>query len=267
VLRELAGVLATSVALAPALVAAQLGDAARRGAVGISDALAALGIAERPRDVVALTGGRSNAVVRLQLAGQTVVLKHALAGGSVLALGARLSGPQPYPSELSPTARIRREAAALQQLARAGVRAPRVLAANPDAAVLLLEYLEGRTLAATLGGRRIAAHIAAYRRAIDAAHAADLVLNDAHPGNALVVGDDVALIDLEFAEPAAGLADPASRRAFDLAYAAAYFTPTERRIFLGDAGAYDLRVAAWADRLAGYAPLFAYEAARQRRAA
>lgn len=79
-------------------------------------------------------------------------------------------------------------------------------------------------------------------------------------------GDTVALIDLEFAEPAHVVADPGRRRAFDLAYAAAYFTPAERTVFLGDA-ARDPHVAEETARLAGYAPLFAYEAARQRRAA
>jgi hypothetical protein len=267
VLREVAGIVATSLALAPALVAAQLTDAATRGVLGISGALAALGIAEQPREVVALTGGRSSAVYRLRFATETLVLKHALAGGSVLALGARICGPQRYPDDLSPAARIRREAAALAQLTRAGVHAPRVIAANPAAAVLLVEHLGGEPLPATLARPGAARRIAAYRRALDAAHAAGIVLNDAHPGNTLVSGDHVALIDLEFAERATELTDPALHRAFDLAYAAAYFTPSERRIFLGEAGTTDPRVATEAKRLAGYAPLFAYEAARQRRAA
>jgi Phosphotransferase enzyme family len=266
-LREAIGVVATSLALAPVLVAAHLRDAATRGAREISDALTALGIRERPREVVALTGGRSSAVYRLRFATKTLVLKHALAGGSVLALGARLCGPQPYPDALSPAARTRREADALAQLACAGVRVPRVVAVDPAAALLLVEHLDGEPLPATLARSGAAARIAAYRCALDAAHAAGLVLNDAHPGNTLVDGNDVALIDLEFAERASELADPAARRAFDLAYAAAYFTPAERRAFLGDAGALDLRIAAQTQRLAGYAPLFAYEAARQRRAA
>jgi len=263
--REAARIAVTSVVLAPALLAARLADA-RRGALGIAGALAALGIAERPRAVAALSGGRSSAVHRLELATRTLVLKRALAGGSVLALGARLCGPQPYPVELSASARTRREAAALRRLARAGVRAPRVVAVNPEAALLLLEYLDGEPLPATLARPGAAARIAAYRRAIDAAHAAGLVLNDAHPGNALVIGDDIALIDLEFAERAADVGDAEERRAFDLAYAGAYFAPAERRVFLGR-DAHDSRVAAAVRQLAGYAPLFAYESARLRRAA
>ena len=129
-LREALGVVATSVALAPALLAAQVVDAF---ALGVPGALAALGIAEQPRSIVALAGGRSSAVYELQFARETVVLKHAMTGGSVLAFGARLCGPQPYPGELSPVARVRREVAALQALARAGIPAPRVIAANPTA--------------------------------------------------------------------------------------------------------------------------------------
>ena len=260
-LREALGIVATSVALAPSLVAARLADAATRGALGIPGALAALGIAERPRDVIALTGGRSSAVYELRFARATLVLKHALEGGSVLARGARRCGPQPYPADLSPEARVAREAAALDRLAGAGVRAPRVIAANPAAAVLLLEHVAGVPLPATLASSGAPTRIAAYRDALDAAHAAGLVLNDAHPGNALVEGDRIALIDLEFAE----LSTNADRRAFDLAYAASYLTAAERRVFLRDE--LDLRVAAAARRLAGFAPLFAYESARQRKVA
>ena len=263
-LREALGVVATSVALAPALLAAQVVDAF---APGIPGALAALGIAEQPHSVRALAGGRSSAVYELRFARATVVLKHAMTGGSVLAFGARLCGPQPYPDELSPAARVRREAAALEALARAGIlRGPadksgkmivaRVIAANPAAAVLLLEHVPGTPLSRAGG----TAPVRAYRRALDAVHAAGWVLNDAHPGNALVDGDRVALIDLEFAERST---DP-DRHAFDLAYAAAFFTGAEREIFLGEP---DLRVTRASRRLAGFAPLFAYEAARQRRAA
>lgn len=257
-LREALGIVATTVALAPALVAAQLSDTATRNALGIPGALAALGIAEQPREVVALTGGRSSAVHELRFAHGSLVLKHALAGGSVLALGAKLCGPQPYPTELSPSARVRREAVALEILAAAGIVAPRVIAANPAAGLLLLEFLPGSPLPTTLARPDATKRIRAYRRALDAAHLAGLVLNDAHPGNALVVGDQIALIDLEFAERSI---DPA-RRAFDLAYAAAYFTPAERAVFLAGT---DVRAAA--AKLAGYAPLFAYEAGQQRRAA
>jgi hypothetical protein len=256
VLREALGIVVTSVALAPALVAARLSDAATRGALGIPGALAALGIAEQPREVIALTGGHSSAVYELRFARATLVLKHALEAGSILARGARRCGPQPYPVDLSPAARTAREAAALDHLARAGVRAPRVIAVNAAAGMLLLEHVPGVPLPRASSP----AGILAYRAALDAAHAAGLVLNDAHPGNALVDGGRIALIDLEFAERSS---DP-SRRAFDLAYAAAYFNAAERRVFLRDE--HDLRVAAATRKLAAYAPLFAYEAARQRAA-
>jgi hypothetical protein len=76
----------------------------------------------------------------------------------------------------------------------------------------------------------------------------------------------VTLIDLEFAEHAADVTDVAARRAFDLAYAAAFFTAAERPIFLAAAGA-GADVARAAARLDELAPLFAYERRRQRRAA
>ncbi|HET9990448.1 MAG TPA: lipopolysaccharide core heptose(II) kinase RfaY [Kofleriaceae bacterium] len=255
-LREALGVVATSVALAPALLAAQVVDAF---ALGIPGALAALGIAEQPRSVIALAGGRSSAVYELRFAHATVVLKHAMTGGSVLAFGARLCGPQPYPAALSPEARVRREAAALAGLARAGIVAPRVIAANPAAAVLLLEHVPGTPLS-RIGGPERRDHVRAYRRALDAVHAAGWVLNDAHPGNALVDDHRIALIDLEFAERSR---DP-DRHACDLAYAAAFFTGDERQIFVGEP---DPRIARASERLTGFAPLFSYEAARQRRAA
>jgi hypothetical protein len=203
-----------------------------------------------------LGGGRSSAVYELRFAHATVVLKHAMTGGSVLAFGARLCGPQAYPAALSPVARVEREAAALAALARAGIVAPRVIAANPAAAVLLLEHVPGTPLS-RIGGAK---PVRAYRRALDAVHAAGWVLNDAHPGNALVHAGQVALIDLEFAERSH---DP-DRHAGDLAYAAAFFTGADREVFLGEP---DPRVARASERLAGYAPLFSYEAARQRRAA
>lgn len=263
-LREALGVVATSVALAPALFAAQVVDAF---AVGVPGALAALGIAEQPRSIIALAGGRSSAVYELRFARATVVLKHAMTGGSVLAFGARLCGPQPYPGDLSPAARVQREAAALEALARAGIGwgpadksgkkiVPRVIAANPAAAVLLLEHVPGTPLSRAGGVE----HVRAYRQALDAVHAAGWVLNDAHPGNALVDRGRVVLIDLEFAERS----DDPDRHAFDLAYAAAFLGGRERDAFLGE---HDLRVARASRRLAGFAPLFSYEAARQKRVA
>lgn len=251
--REALGVVAAGVALAPAMLAAQVVDAF---ALGVPGALAALGIAEQPRALRPLSGGRSSAVYELRFARGTAVLKHALIGGSVLAFGARLCGPQPYPEDLTPTARVEREAAALAGLARAGIPTPRLIAANPAAAVMLLERVPGTPLSRNAG----TAQLRAYRRALDAVHAAGWVLNDAHPGNALGEGERIALIDLEFAEPSL---DP-DRHAFDLAYAASFLRGAERAAFLGEP---DLRVRRAIRRLAGFAPLFSYEAARQRRAA
>jgi hypothetical protein len=95
-----------------------------------------------------------------------------------------------------------------------------------------------------------------------------VVLTDGHPGNALVSpAGEVTLIDLEFAEHAAelGAAAFASRCAFDVAYAAAYFTPAERAVFLAAARP---RAAPRAEpRIDELGLLFALERRRQRRAA
>src|SRR5262249_17643430 len=115
------------------MLAARIAD--RMLTFDASSAVRTLGIVERPLDVPRMMGGRSSAVYRLtfpsgsnrqdaktpswgsildrapglaawRLGGcSDLVLKHALASGSVLALGARLAGPQPYPSDLSPGAR------------------------------------------------------------------------------------------------------------------------------------------------------------------
>jgi aminoglycoside phosphotransferase (APT) family kinase protein len=177
------------------------------------------------------------------------VLKQALAAGSILALGARAFGPQPYPLALGTKARIAREASALCALRDAGVAVPRVHAVRGSS--LLLEHVAGEPLPRTLARPGAEVRIAAYARALRAVHAAGYVLNDAHPGNALVDGDRVTLIDLEFAERCS----LPERRAFDLAYAASYFTAAERRVF------------GVAPITGMYAPLFAYERERQRRAA
>jgi len=201
------------------------------------------------RSATRLGGGRSNAVWRVDVDGQTLVLKQALAAGSILALGARAFGPQPYPLALGTKARIAREASALCALRDAGVTVPRVHAVRGSS--LLIEHVAGEPLPKTLARPGAPERIAAYARALRAVHAAGYVLNDAHPGNALVDGDRVTLIDLEFAERCS----LPERQAFDLAYAASYFTAAERRVF-------------GAEPITGvYAPLFAYERERQRRAA
>jgi hypothetical protein len=220
------------------------------------------------RSATRLGGGRSNAVWRVEVAGAasavdaagaaraalsipagTYVLKQALAAGSILALGARAFGPQPYPLALGTKARIAREASALCALRDAGVCVPRVYGVRGSS--LLLEHVPGEPLPRTLARPGAEARIAAYARALRAVHAAGYLLNDAHPGNALVDGERVTLIDLEFAERCS----LPERQAFDLAYAASYFTAAERRVF----GA--------APITGVYAPLFAYEREHQRRAA
>ncbi|MFT3693208.1 MAG: aminoglycoside phosphotransferase family protein [Kofleriaceae bacterium] len=333
VVRSAIGIAATSIRLAPSLIAARVEDASTR-LLGVRHALALLGVVETPSRVRVLTGGRSSLVWEVTLSSGAFVVKRALESGSVLARGARLAGPQPYPAELSPSARIAREVTALRALAVAGVRVPRVIAVNVPAAVMLVEKLDGASLLGTVfklskyevqvcetnmgtvsklskygpqprevssaatnttstsrasvsttfrrlervtltswipsltSGRGVSPAtltswipspseklIRAYRSALDRAHAAGWVLNDAHPGNALVDGDDIALIDLEFAERST---DPA-RVEFDLAYAAQYFTAAERAIFLADTRVDETE-------LEGYAPLFAYEANRLRAA-
>ncbi len=271
----LARVAAAGALLAPAALGAHLAGAAARAWLELDAArrcLAELGVAERPRALVRLGGGRSNLVYRVELAARTLVLKRALPAGTLLALAARWVGPQPFARDVTAPARIAREARALATLASAGVRVPRLVAASPRGGVLLAEHVAGEPLPRALARPGAGDRIAAYARALRAAHRAGVVLTDGHPGNALVSpAGDVTLIDLEFAEHAADLGPAvfAERCAFDVAYAAAYFTPRERAVFLEAAGprAAAPRLGDDAPRLDDYASLFALERRRQRRAA
>jgi hypothetical protein len=288
----LARVAAAGALLAPAAICAHLAGAATRAWLELGAAarcLAALGVAERPRALVRLGGGRSNAVYRVDLAGRSLVLKRALPAGTLLAFAARWVGPQPFARDVSATARIAREARALATLADAGVRVPRLVGADPQAGLLLVEHVAGEPLPRALARPGAAERITAYARAVRAVHAAGVTLTDGHPGNALVAPDgDITLIDLEFAEHAADLGPAAfaERCAFDLAYAAAYLTPRERERFLAAAARIAPVVAATtspgdpridpvvaattslrSSRIAELEPLFALERRRQRRAA
>jgi hypothetical protein len=256
---------AASALLAPAAIGTRLASAATRSRIEADCArseLVALGVFEQPLAIEALGGGRSNAVYKLRFATRTLVLKVALSEGTLLAFAARLVGPQPYARDVSAAARIAREARALDLLHAAGVRVPRVIAASPEAGLLLVEYVAGEPLPETLDRPGAANRIRAYAAALRAVHAAGIALADAHPGNALVGADgSITLIDLEFAEPVA--ADQlAARAAFDIAYAAQYFTGAERRTFLSCTG---LDVAAELTRLADLGLLFAIERRRQRK--
>lgn len=265
----LARVAAAGALLAPAALGAHLAGAAACAWLELDAAarcLAELGITERPRALVRLGGGRSNAVYRVELAGRALVLKRALPAGTLLAFAARWVGPQPFARDVSAAARITREARALSTLAAAGVRVPRLVAVSARAGLLLVEHVAGEPLPATLARPGAADRIAAYAHALRAAHRAGVTLTDGHPGNALVSpAGDVTLIDLEFAEHAADLGEPAfaARCAFDLAYAAAYFTPPERAWFLAAAA----RPRAADPRIDELEVLFALERRRQRRAA
>lgn len=239
----------------------------------IRRALRRLGLRVRGRlDVVPLGGGHSNAVaaVAARSRRERFVIKQSLPLGTLLAHGARRLGPMPYAEAVSGRDRLRRELTALTRLRAAGVRVPAVVAADPDRGLLLLEYVDGRPLLACAGDPDWMSHVAAFGRALAAAHRAGIVLTDCHPGNAMVTADGrIALLDLEFAELRAQVGDQfEARRAFDLAYAAGFFEPAERDLFLRAAGAGiapgELAVAA-AD-LEPYAPLVALERWRQRRA-
>jgi Kae1-associated kinase Bud32 len=258
----LARTAAASLVLAPGMIGARIAGAVTRARVELdlaTDALRDLGITERPLSIEPLGGGRSNATYRLRFARRTLVLKCALASGTLLAMAARWVGPNPPCSDLSASARIAREARALTTLVAAGVRAPTVIAVAPRRGLLLVEYVDGETLPRTLAHPGALSRIAGYARAICAAHAAGITLGDAHPGNAIVSSGGITLIDLEFAEHG----ESPSRRAFDLAFAAAFFTGIERDVFVDACGGVCERAVA---DLEGYAPLFAYERLRQRRA-
>ncbi len=270
--RSLLQVVAVGALLAPMAAATRLAGALSRSRLETNlaaTALAHLGIHERPIAVERFGGGRSNAVYRIRFADRTLVLKQALSEGTLLALAARWVGPQPY-GAVSAAARIGREARALEILHAAGVRVPRVIATNVSAGLLLLEYLEGETLPATLDRTRpdqAAARIRSYALAMRAAHAAGVALTDGHPGNALVdAAGTLALIDLEFAETVADLGDRfAARCAFDIAYASQYFHADERSLFLAAVGGHQREIAEATARLVGFDLLFARERRRQRR--
>src|SRR5262249_43425943 len=154
------------------------------------------------------------------------------------------------------------------------VRAPRVIASNLDAGLMVMECLDGASLPAALAANTIAnaALVSAYADALRAVHAAGLVLGDAHPGNAFVLGSpgdrtEIAVPDLEFARRVEDLEsrrEADELRAFDLAFAAQYLTTDERQKFFQATRPYDeLRVATAMKRLAAYRPLFRFETARQ----
>jgi hypothetical protein len=264
----MAGVALATAALAPAAAAAIAIGATRRArrAAELGAALARLGVRERPRRIEALGGGRSNAVWRVHLRDRAIVVKRALPMGAVLALGARWVGPQPFHPDVGAAARIRREARALRALAAAGVCVPAVLAAEPERGVLIMADVAGAPLPVALAGPRRTAWILAFAASLRAAHAAGVALTDGHPGNARALpGGAIALLDLEFAELADDLgAGFAPRRAFDVAYAAAFFAPADRAAFI-DAAGDPPGVAAAAARLAAFEPLLARERARQQR--
>ena len=239
---------------------------------GARDALAQLGLTTRGAIAVTpLGGGLSNALVVVTLGRETLVLKRALPVGTVLAFGAGRLGPMPYSHAVSGPSRIARELRALTRLRASGVRVPAVLAADPEAGLLALEYLEGQPLLASAGSPEWLERVAAFGRALAAAHRAGVVLTDCHPGNALVLsGGRTALLDLEFAEHRDDLGDRfAGRRAFDIAYAAGFLRGDERSVFLREALA-DNGLPEMAEahaRLRPFAPLFARERRRQRRIA
>ena len=261
-------VAAAGALLAPMAAATRIAGAFARDRIEAdrsAHALAILGIPARPLAVERLGGGRSNAVYKLRFPDRTLVLKQALSEGTLLALAARWVGPQPY-GAVSAAARIGREAHALRLLHAAGVPVPRVIAANADAGLLLLEHVEGEPLPGTLERPGAATRIRAYAAAVRAAHAAGVALTDGHPGNALVAADGtVTLIDLEFAETAVDLGTGfAARCAFDLAYAAQYFEGEERRVFLSAVDV-DTQIRGAAARLTAFGLLFELERRRQRK--
>ena len=264
--------------LAPIYAGASLISRSRRSDLatpaGAKRALAHLGLrTDSPIEVAPLSGGLSNAIVAVRIGGYKLVLKQALPVGTVLAFGAGRFGPMPYGRAVSGPARLGRELDALTLLRAAGVRVPAVVAADPSAGLLLLEYVEGEPLVASAGQPEWLDRVAAFGRAIAAAHQAGVVLTDCHPGNALLTSNGgknnggIALLDLEFAEPKHVLGNRfAERCAFDIAYAAAFFEADERTAFTRGAGRdpdSDLMSQA-AARLRPFAPLFARERQRQR---
>jgi tRNA A-37 threonylcarbamoyl transferase component Bud32 len=213
--------------------------ARRRFATEVSArrALEALGLrAPGPLAVRSLGAGKSNAVIAVDAAdGTRIVVKRALAFGSVMAWGARHFGANyVYAADVAGSARIAREAAALRFLDANGIAVPRCLAAAPDHGLLALAWIDGTPAAVTLRttpGDALAREIGAQFRRI---HGLGVTLADGHPGNMLVEDGTGRLVvfDLEFAETSGST--PA-RRGFDLAYAAVLMPTEAQRAAMLDA--------------------------------
>jgi tRNA A-37 threonylcarbamoyl transferase component Bud32 len=189
-----------------------------------------------PLSVRMLGTGKSNAVIAVDAAdGTRIVLKRALAFGSVMAWGARHFGANyVYAPEVAGSARITREAAALRFLDAHGILVPRCLAAAPDRGLLALAWVDGTPAAVALRrtpGETLAKEIGALFRRV---HELGVTLADGHPGNMLVEDGTGRLVifDLEFAETSGST--PA-RRGFDLAYAAVLMPTEAQRAAMLDA--------------------------------
>lgn len=265
--------IAGTIAAAPAYIAARWMSRSRRRwlatAAGARNALARLGWnASNAIQVEPLGCGLSNAVVSIVVGDERFVLKAAMPVGTVLAYGARAFGPMPYAEDVSCEARCRRELTALTRLRAAGVAVPHVVAADPEAGLLLLDYIDGEPLIAAAAGTDATAELG---RAVAAAHRAGVVLTDCHPGNALWTPDRRAvLLDLEFAQTRDQIGDEFEIRCgFDIAYASAFLQGPARAAFLAETCPSTSRTAFENARreLEIYAPLFARERQRQHRSA
>lgn len=139
-------------------------------------------------------------------------------------------------------ARFRREARVLASLSHPGIGAIYGLAEAPGIEALVLEYVEGPTLAERIGGEPmpVADVIAIGRRiaeALDAAHAAGVLHRDLKPANIKVTGEGVVkILDFGLAK-ALDPPDPASDASTDLSAetphrllgTAAYMSPEQVR--------------------------------------
>ncbi len=228
--------------------------------------LDALGIRGRAVACRRLGHGEMNAVLLVTLeSGERLVLKHALRFGTFLGWAAREFGAmREYPRALGRTARHAREAAALDQLARAGLPAPHCL--GRDDLVLALEWIDGTDLARELARRpELAGELG---RLLARMHAHGLAMGDANPRNFAVTAAGIVPFDLEVSHAAASSA----QKGFDLAWAAAFLPDEHARMrFFAAYGrrdaALDAGISAARAHLARYQPLVTLFARRWREAA